>query len=176
LGKCPHVSICEASLTAETKSKIKNLRENYKDFSEHQTAKTLQWEAFTAEVNTLQPGKILLVLDFKQDIILGKSLEEGSSLFYNATHRTILGVAMLWRETASTPVCCHFFDLLSNDLTHDAYFVSCALDKIYSSEKFQALLEREFSSLSIWLDKGRHFHNQELLEVFLSQQRKNGRN
>jgi hypothetical protein len=54
------------------------------------------------------------------------------------------------------------YDIISECLNHDAFFVSKALIKILEHPVFK---EQQFSRLTFWLDNGKHFKNKELLEM-----------
>jgi hypothetical protein len=56
-----------------------------------------------------------------------------------------------------------YFDIISEVLDHNAYFVNKALFKILSHSVFQT---HQIKQLKIWCDNAKHFKNQELFFDF----------
>ena len=69
--------------------------------------------------------------------------------------RPIFGVGVIYK-TASGKLCRHYFDIISDCLTHDSTFVTSALGWLFKTPEWNAL---NLSSVAIWSDNAPHFRN-----------------
>lgn len=158
-GTCEGCTEHEQVLPEDHRVLVTQMRDQIRDWQEHLKARHLQREAFNNELANLAPGKGLLVIDFKENVALGRSAEETSHSFYNRPQRTLFGAVLAFYNSAASRVEFRYFDVVSADLTHDAWFVRNALMCIMQSKAFRQL---QLQQLSIWSDQGpNHFHNAE---------------
>jgi hypothetical protein len=158
-GTCEGATERELALPEDHRVLVTQMRDQIRDWQEHLKARHLQREAFNKELESLAPGKGLLVVDFKENVSLGRSAEETSHSFYHRPQRTLFGAVLAYYNSATSRVEFRYFDVVSADLTHDAWFVRNALMCIMESTEFRQLQLRQ---LSIWSDQGpNHFHNAE---------------
>ena len=60
----------------------------------------------------------------------------------------------------------NYIDFVSEDLTHDAFFVKRCLEKLFSMPIFQ---NNRFKNLHLWCDGGKHFKNKDIIFLCLQQ-------
>jgi hypothetical protein len=158
-GTCEGAIEREQALPEDHRVLVTQMRDQIRDWQEHLKARHLQREAFNKEIESLAPGKGLLVIDFKENVALGQSAEETSHCFYNRPQRTLFGAVLAYYNSSTSRVEFRYFDVVSADLTHDAWFVRNALMCLMQSAAFRQL---QLQQLSIWSDQGpNHFHNAE---------------
>jgi hypothetical protein len=102
-----------------------NLREEYKNLlkmetfiARHKENKDAQRRAFKSEIDKLQDNQAILLMDFKENVKLGGSAREVSSIFYSSSSRTYFTILVILKGNKH-----HYFDFVSEDLKHDASFV-----------------------------------------------------
>lgn len=115
-----------------------------------------QKQAFDDELEALSDDSIMLILDFKENIAIGGSLNEVNQIFFNKSSISVLGFAVISKKNEVLSV--DYFDFLSSILNHDSRFSGECLIKLLSQTRFRA-----FQRVSIWSDNGPHFRSHEFL-------------
>jgi hypothetical protein len=114
----------------------------------HKENNNTQRNSFFNSIKELKNQEAILLMDFKENVKLGGSPREVSKIFYTKSQRTIFCICVI---TANEH---HYFDFISEDLTHDSEFVSRAIRYLISTNEFKKLL---IENVSFWSDEGKHF-------------------
>jgi len=129
----------------------------------HRNYATKQRESFENQIKDLVIGEAIVLFDFKENIKLGGGPREISQVFFNKSQRTILGVCLITKqknENNEVETKFSYIDFVSEDLTHDAFFVIRCLKKLFNLEHFQ---NNRVKNLHLWCDGGKHFRNKDLV-------------
>lgn len=103
---------------------------------------------------------MLIEIDFKENIRLGRSAREESVVFFDRPQRTLFAAVCHYRENVRSELLSFYANFVSEDLSHDGQFVVQALSKLFSSDWFVA---RKFSVVRLWSDQGPHFRTYQYL-------------
>jgi hypothetical protein len=122
---------------------------NYKERNDKQRT------SFKNKMNSLDDKTAMLLMDFKENIKIGGSAREVSSIFYSKSQRTYFTILVILRGIKF-----HYFDFISEDLSHNSSFVIKALDYLFHSDEWKQF---KIENISIWSDGARHFKNFELI-------------
>jgi hypothetical protein len=160
---CSNNGTCEQENNSAKLPEILVLSERVKLFNQHYKLKLTQREAFKKQVANLQPGTVILVIDFKANIKLNIESPQISKSFYNQPQRSLFGVSMAYFCPRLQKVCKFYFDIFSECLAHNAYFVKTALKAVFNDAFFKKL---NVEQVNIWLDNAAHFKNLELHSYF----------
>jgi hypothetical protein len=117
---------------------------------------------FQQHLQQLQDGDAVLVMDFKENVSLGKGPRELGNSWYTKERRTVFGVVVHVRQAGE--VVKYHFNIISDCLTHDAIFVKYALSSLFASNAWKQLGIRR--NLAIWSDNAAHFKNKVLLSYY----------
>jgi len=141
--------------------KLRRLRNQFQLLQDHKKRKDEQRESFRQSLKNLKPGKALLILDFKENILLGGCSEEIHSDFYNKQPHSVLGIVVYHVEKEGEEAKAIFHDFISNVLSHDTRYVRDCLMTLVSHQSFQNLKANE---LELWMDNGpAHFRTYEFI-------------
>jgi hypothetical protein len=140
-------------------------------FKEHHLDKKKIEKEFNDQLNYLEEGNALIVMDFKANMSLGRGPEEDSHVFFNAPQRTVFGaVAYLKKNGVKFKI---IFTIFSKILNHDSktvreFLFNCILNhNIF--KKF------DVKSLHFWMDNApNHFRTKETIATFFEIQEKFG--
>jgi hypothetical protein len=140
--------------------KLKERKELYKD---HKNIVDNQRNFFNNEISNINTtNKVIIVMDFKQNLTINLShdVELGRD-YYSSPQRTVFGVVVYYFEDNIIKKL--YFDIFSKYMSHNSYFVTCALKKILSSNFF---INKDFTNFSMWMDNGPHFKTKEVFGFF----------
>jgi len=172
---CP---ICEEGKKAEkrlngrflfSEEEWKILNEKKQIYATHKDYVKKQRASFEAQIKELKIGEAVVLYDFKENIKLGGGPREVSQTFYTKSQRTILGMCLIFKqenEKNEVETKFNYIDFVSEDLTHDAFFVKRCLEKLFSMPIFQ---NNRFKNLHLWCDGGKHFKNKDIIFLCLQQ-------
>lgn len=138
---------------------ILSLSEQIKLFNEHRALKSNQRNSFKEQFENLDDGEVLLVIDFKANIKLNIESPQVSKSFFNQPQRTLFGVAMAYKCPTTHEISKFYYDIFSEFLSHNAFFVQSALQKVFRDPFFKKL---NVKRVNIWMDNANHFKNKEL--------------
>jgi hypothetical protein len=120
-----------------------------------------QRQRFSEECATVSVGQAVVLLDFKENVIIGTGPIEVSHSFYERVQRTVLGYVVYTRDAAGNCVRKHHVNVVSEVLSHDGLFVR---------DTFAQVLHKHCPGVrvaSVWMDCGPHFRNGEVLSFLL---------
>ena len=145
-----------ADMTAEQRSALQ-------DYKFHIDIKDKRAADFKAQLENLQEGQAVIVMDFKANITLGRGAEEDSHVFFNAPQRTIFGVVAYFRKGDNKYKV--WFPIISQSLMHDSITVRKMLSEcVLGHSVFEHF---ETTSLRFWMDNApSHFRNMETMATF----------
>lgn len=151
-------------ITTSDRTELETLTENAKELELHYEAKNKVKGIFNNQKESLQKGEALIVMDFKENVSLGKAQKETSRNFYDTPHRSVFCIAVIHKsEENETRI--SYFDYISNCLTHDTEYVTDCLQKLFDSEEWKAFDITK--SIRFWMDNGpQHFRTYEWLNDF----------
>jgi hypothetical protein len=98
-------------------------------------------------------------MDFKENVKVGGGPRETSHSWWNKIQFTLLDILVITSKNF------HFYDFISEDLTHDSVFVKSCLTDLLKKQSFK---DKKITKLHIWSDGGPHFHNYHLCDFFIS--------
>ena len=143
------------------------LQESYDDAVFHKELSVKRSEDIKNAINNITEGTCVLVMDFKENIQLGKEPVETSRNFFRAPQRLCLGVVGFFiKENKRYQV---NFSIISKVLSHTSKIaIDILQDKILSHRIFT---EFGIKDIKLWLDNGKHFKSKEFLHSMLTYQK-----
>jgi len=164
-------------------AEIKQLNEittNLQAIDRHiELEKTLRAE-FNKQKTSLRKGDAVLVMDFKENMGLGKGQQESSRNFYNSPHRSVFTIAVYTKDCSNTKDLrninnnkkkednpkknykINYFTFISECLDHDSGFVLDCLNTLIESDEWKKL--NITRNINLWMDNApQHFRTFELL-------------
>lgn len=152
----------------ELKDEIKKLEEVNTFYQHHMEISYNQRQEFNNKkseryLNEKGKGHCLIVVDFKENIKLGKGPVELDKDFYELEPRTVLGF-VIYSFGDQHGIKKQYYCVVSKILNHDAGFVKNSFLTLFHEDFFS------FQSMDIFFDCGPHFRNGELLHFLLIQQ------
>jgi len=145
---------------------IKELLSSVSLFHEHRELEKQIRTQYNNQKQNLKQGNAMIVMDFKENVTLGKGQQETNRDFYNTPQRSILCIAVIYRPHNDAPVRIKYFDFVSECLTHDTTYVKESLEILFASSEWKSL--RITGDISFWMDNGpQHFRTFEFLSVFV---------
>ena len=91
-----------------------------------------QRQIFNYKKSNLSENSILLLIDFKENIILGRGPREINVDFYNKEPRTVFGMVAFYKD--NNEIKKRHFNVISEVLNHDSLFAQGAIKKVIQSE------------------------------------------
>jgi hypothetical protein len=138
-------------------SKITTLVSELKVVQIHQNLKTKQSAAFKKQKESLKEHEAIMILDFKENLKLGGGPVEVSSVFYSKVQRTVFTIALITKSLNREQY--HYFDFVSDILTHNTAFVIDCVNSLFNSKVFT---DYNIKRISVWTDGGpAHFRTLE---------------
>jgi hypothetical protein len=136
----------------------------YDNYLQHRKDASHQLSAMKEMINNLGDKEVILVFDFKANIIIDQDPEyQNSKDFYQNVQRTCFGVVAFYKQFGEIKH--HYFDYFSDYLIHNSYFVTKALDNLLNSAWFKNF---KFNTVKMWMDNGPHFRTKEMFYFFYS--------
>jgi hypothetical protein len=118
------------------KSKISKRKS--KIFEKHYEVQQKQREKFKVEIKTLHHGAGVVVIDFSSNLKLNLELiQKTKKDYYNQSQRTLFGATLVYVDENENRKF-FYFDIISEILDHNAYFVNKALFKILNHSVFKS--------------------------------------
>ena len=125
---------------------------------EHYDMKEKQREHFNHQRKNLQPNQLLVVIDYKQNLIVGRKPVEISHDFRQRRQRTVLGMAVY--QHGSNPT---YHDIIT-DVNTKKSWLACV--KMYDVLKETIENTTMFiNNIIVWADVGNHFRFATLLRL-----------
>ena len=127
------------NLTKDEKEQIKVMKGQESLYIEHRKLEKTIREEFNQQKETLLPGDAMMVMDFKENMHLGRGQQEASRDFYDTPHRSIFCIAIYTREPSRVngkkgKLEIKYFDFISDCLNHDTQFVFDCIHMLFNSE------------------------------------------
>jgi hypothetical protein len=164
---CVDGQLAKSKLNSETnETRIEKLKEKVSLFERHLQDVNHQRNEFNSQISNINKHEVILVLDFKENIKINvlHDSQIGSD-YFKPPQRTVFEVVMYYNKKGKSAK--HYFDLVSNCLTHDSNFVMNAVNRIYSQKEFS---KKKFTSIKFWMDNcPNQFKTKELFAFFSNQ-------
>ncbi|KAL6076600.1 hypothetical protein QOT17_002722 [Balamuthia mandrillaris] len=155
-------------LEAETWPKhITCLRREVEHYYHHQEHVEQQKQSYRQQKEQLKAQtEGILVLDYKETLRLGQSLDEETRTFYKQPQRAVFGAVLLYREAEGQPLHVHYFDVVSAVLMNNSWITVRWLREIFTCPEWKQF---NFKTIHVWMDNGpSHFRTGETFFYFLS--------
>ena len=136
---------------------------------------------FKEQKRELPVGAAIIVMDFKENMKLGKAAVETSRNFYDTPQRSVFTIAVYTRENESRVVeddlLLTYFTFVSETLKHDTRFVFECLKKAQAHPRWQGLNIHAGKEINFWVDNApQHFRTFECMYEFQAFAMRNPRN
>ena len=140
---------------------LRQARERLEAAETHKQHLESQKASFEQQKRELEPGKGLLVIDFKASVMLEHALIEDANLFYEKTPRSYFSCTVYYKNRDTQRLCTRFFDFVSDDPNKSTWWTICALNQVWKHPQF---IELGIETMSLWMDNGpAHFRTREFL-------------
>jgi hypothetical protein len=116
---------------------VEDLKKKIQNFEKHYEVRQKQREKFKEEIKTLHRGAGVLVIDFSSNLKLNLELIQKNKDHYNKPQRTLFGATLVYVDENENRKF-FYFDIVSEILDHNAYFVNKALFKILNHSVFKS--------------------------------------
>ena len=119
----------------------------------HRSIKQQVASEYKRQQASLQPGHVIITLDYKENIKVNTAPDEASRVFYHQSQRTVLGFLLQYINPSTGRLHNHYVDIISSSLTHDATFALECLQRVIQLH----VLPHALHTVHVWCDSGRHF-------------------
>jgi hypothetical protein len=146
-------------IAEDTKKELATQRYNRKVYEQHASNKTRQRATCNEQIRSLQPGHALAILDFKANLKVNQHYVQLNHEFYQQHSRSLLGLTLVLPNQVSKDLNIHeyvYFDILSDNLNHNAHFVITALKAVFDHDFVKNL---NLNKITFWMDGVAHFKN-----------------
>lgn len=149
------------------------LTEDLRLFNNHRTQKATIREAYKKHKEEMKVGEAIIVMDFKENMCLGRGNSESSRDFYDTPQRSVFTIAVYTREGASNNVKedrrVNYFTFVSTVLNHDTRFVFDCWRMLLQDDEWKSLNIQPGCDVNIWLDNApQHFRTYRFLWEYRS--------
>ncbi len=137
---------------------IGNYRQRVSDYRvllKHKERKNAINNYYKQKIREVVSGKAVVVIDFKQKILVGHEPNEISANYRNMKQRSVLGICVI------TEAGHFYFDCVSRNLSQSGYIAKKCIVKIMARDEFRHVLE-----VDIFADVGTHFRCKELIPLW----------
>jgi len=98
------------------------------------------------------------MIDFKENLHLNMGFEKPSYSYYDKPQRAYFSFAVYYKNEQNK-IQIKFFDIISDNLSKNGFWVCYTLENIFKSIEWQQL---NCKTLFLWMDNGPHFKTKEL--------------
>ena len=133
-----------------------------KAYIKHDRFKEIQNKHYKLKKEDLKDKKCIIVMDFKQNFVLGKGPIETNHDFYNKEHVSCLGFYIVYKKDNKLQR--EYYNYLSSILSHDSLYVANCVSMLI--EKY---LKNKFEVFDFWSDNACHFRCFELYDHILKE-------
>jgi hypothetical protein len=137
---------------------VEELKKKIQSFEKLHEIRQKQREKFKEEIKTLYHGASVLVIDFSFNLKLNLELVQKNKDHYNQPQRTLFCATLVYVDENENRKF-FYFDIISEILDHNTYFVNKVLFKILNHSVFKS---HQIKELKTWCDNAKHFKSQEL--------------
>jgi hypothetical protein len=124
-----------------------------------------RWE-HKQEIEQLKPGKLLIVFDFKANLVINRGPVEVGLRYYNRKHQSLMGFA-IYERLADSKLRMYYIDVISNCLSHDSH---AALEQVkLALSKALSLAQAPVTEISFWSDTGGHFMSHSFVSQIITE-------
>ena len=156
--KCP---ICYYGKKLMAKTQLNNNELiDKKVYLKHDKLKEIQNKHYKIKKDGLKDKECIIVMDFKQNFVLGKGPIETNHDFYNKEHVSCLGFYIVYKKDNKLQR--EYYNYLSSILSHDSLYVADCVSILI--EKY---LKNRFEVFDFWSDNACHFRCFELYDYIL---------
>ena len=149
----------EANALSDDERRLwKNKLENYEIIVEHREDKARLRAKYNHDIDHILPHEMVMVMDYKQNLVVGHCADEEHWVFKHLSQRTCLNITVFFKFHVFR------FDVISDCLRHSSLFSKTALKKIMDEPPMQhAIKEYNINTIKIWSDNAKHFKSNKFL-------------
>ena len=125
----------------------------------HQQLNSIQRQAYKTDITSVKAGTCVIVVDFKQDIIIGSGKRQRGSSFFDQIHRSVLAFVVYYYDTVQKKIQQRNYIYISSVLNKDATHVSHCMQQMIQTKWF---ISQKFTEVTLWCDTGPHFRCQQM--------------
>ena len=104
------------------------------------------------DIDSPPPNTIVITIDFKQNMVIGRQKTERNALFKRRSARTVFGVYVVCQSGR------FYVDYLSDCISHTATFAVSCVKHLFDQEWLKNMVrENNIQHVKYWSDKGPHF-------------------
>ena len=156
---------------AAAEEDIKALEEQDRLIGLHRQLKTTIRATYNAQKMNLKVGQAMIIMDFKENMKLGRGRVQTSRDFYNTPHRSVFTIAVYTRRGLSEDIeedrQIRYFTFVSDCLAHDTQFVFDCFRLMLAHDDFKALNIQPNKAINLWVDNApQHFRTFQMLNEF----------
>ena len=174
LDSCEQANLSEAEFTAKfgltnpssiipcnciestSVSRLHEMTDSLCYYYHHYHLKDQRRHEHEQEIKALQPGKLLIIFDFKANLIINRGPVEVGLRYFNRKQQSLMGFAVYERlKDNYKTLRMYYIDVISNCLSHDSHAAweqtKIAVDKALTGAKTLV------TEISFWCDNGGHF-------------------
>jgi hypothetical protein len=141
---------------------LKEKEQLFNNYQQHKADAAHQLAAMKAQVAELKDNEIVVVFDFKANMIIDQDPEyQISRDYYKNVQRTCLGAVVFYNK--NNIVKKHYFEFFSDYLIHNSHFTIKALERLFESKLIKEL---NVQKVCFWMDNGPHFRTKSLFRYF----------
>lgn len=150
-------------ITLKDRDERQKLRGYIELYEKHKSDNVHQRSSFKTMKETLPENEALLVMDFKANIVLNEDAAvQISKEYFQNSQISLFGIVLYYVKKGKLKQ--FYYDVFSDCTSHNSYFVSKALDRIFVDPFFT---KKQFKSATFWLDNGpNHFKTREMFYYF----------
>jgi hypothetical protein len=117
----------------------------------------IQRKTYNNKRETIKPGEVMIICDFKENIILGRGPVEFSQEFYHRKQCSVLGCQVGYFNENLKKIKTVNIDFFSDIISKDALFVKDCLRRLLKNIYHFCPGLSEFERIFFWTDVGQHF-------------------
>lgn len=152
--KCP---ICDYGKKLGSKNILNESEKmDYEIYNQHHFFQEIQNKSYNETINNLKDNECVIIMDFKQNFIIGKGPIETCNDYYQNEQVSCLGFCVIYKHENS--IMYQYINYFSKILSHDTLYVTECLNDLINSN-----LINRFKVFSFWSDNACHFRSGELM-------------
>ena len=144
---------------AELVDSLQQIQSNLSQYISHLVRSVHQRQQFQQDIQNLQPGETVIVVDYMMKLLFRK-LYEPQSDWFGKKGVSLHGAMFFYRETSDGPIMTEYHDYFTEDDRQNWFFSASCIEE--SCRNFKEL-HPQTNSMKIWSDNGPHYKNTSLI-------------
>ena len=136
----------------------KNRLDNYELIIAHRAENEATRAKYNKDIDEMKAGEMVVVFDFKQNLVVGHCPNEEHFRFRNLSQRTCFNATIFTIDKM------YIVDVISDCLKHSTLFTKQAFRRIFDEPAIKNVMEKDnISSVKFWCDNGPHFKSNKFI-------------